>query len=80
MNRNDINKTIKQMKLLISVYLVSLFLSALMFTLGLIYDLIIPIICSGIVGLFSMIGIFYCASLMFRLDKHLEYLENKASI
>lgn len=75
----DFFSELKSLRLLIIVWLLALGFSAVMFTIALIYSLMISIIISGITGFLSLVGIFYTASAIIKLQNHLKYLEFKAN-
>jgi hypothetical protein len=76
---DNIRGNIKSLKNLIFIWIVAIGFAAVMFTIGLIYDIGFAIIIAGVISVFSLIGIIYSASLVIRLENHLKYLEFKAN-
>lgn len=76
----DILNNLKSMRMLIIVWLLALGFSAVMFTISLVYSIMPAIFISGITGFLSLIGIFYTASIIIKMQNHLKYLEYKANI
>lgn len=75
----DVRGSIKSLKLLIIVWILAIGFSAVMLTISLIYEIRVSLIISLILGLFSLIGIGYTASLIIKLENHIKYLEYKAN-
>ena len=75
----DIRGNIKSLKMLIVVWILAIGLSAVMFTISLIYDIRVALIISGITGMLSLIGIVYAAGMVIKLENHLRYLEYRAN-
>lgn len=55
------------MYILIAVWLLSLLFSAVMFTMSLIYDVIIALIISCVTGVLACIGIFYTGYVIIKI-------------
>lgn len=79
----DIKKlesNIKTMYLLIVVFLLSVLFSAVMFTMSLIYDVLVSLIISSITGVLSCIGIFYTGYIINKIKETLFYIKNVDNI
>ena len=72
----EIKSTLRTMHLLIFVWSLALMFSAVMFTISLYKDEIIPIYIFIVSGVLSSIGIFYTSYLIFRIDR---YIKNKTN-
>ena len=72
----ELKGTLKTMYILIAIWLLAVLFSAVMFTMSLIYDVMISLIISGISGVLSCIGIFYSGYLIIRIKDVLNNMEN----
>ena len=75
----NIRGNIKSLKMLIIVWILAIGLSAVMFTISLIYDIKVALIIAGITGMLALIGIVYSAGLVIKLENHLRYLEYRTN-
>lgn len=73
----DFERTFKTLRMVMVVWLLAIFFSAVMFTLALIYDLFIVIVISGVTGVLSMIGIFFTGYSLIKLSNSEKYLKYK---
>lgn len=76
----EVKGTLKTMYILVAVWLLAVLFSAVMFTLSLIYEVILSIIISGVTGVLSCIGIFYTAYLIIKIKEALNSIENNQII
>lgn len=71
----EIKGNLKNMYILLVVWLLSVLFSAVMFTLSLVYDVIPSLIISSITGVLSCIGIFYTGYIITRIKYSLSNLD-----
>ena len=64
------------MILLIVVWMLALLYSAVMFTMALIYSVMVTFYVSCVTGVISCIGIFYTGNILIRINNMIEKLEN----
>ena len=57
------------MYILLVVWLLSILFSAVMFTMSLIYDVLVSLIVSGVTGVLSCVGVFYTGYIIMRLKE-----------
>ena len=76
----NVKSEISTLYILLVVWFLAILFSAVMFTISLVYDVVITIFISGVTGVLSMIGVFYTGSLIIKLSKHVDYIESKANI
>ncbi len=67
-------------RMLMVVWFLSLFLSAVMFTISLMNEVVESLFISGLTGVFSTIGIFYTGSTIIKIKSRLEYIKTKKNI
>lgn len=75
----NIRGNIKSFRMLMVVWILAVSFSAVMFTIALIYDIMVALIISGVTGMLSLIGIVYTAGLIIKLENHLKYLEYRTN-
>jgi uncharacterized membrane protein len=75
----NIRGNIKSFRMLMVVWILAISFSAVMFTIALIYDIMVALIISGVTGMLSLIGIVYTAGLIIKLENHLKYLEYRTN-
>ena len=63
---------LKTMYILLVVWLLALLFSAVMFTMSLIYDVLVVLIISCVTGVLSCIGIFYTGYILIRIKTLLD--------
>ena len=71
---NDLKRSLKNMYLVIIVWLLSLLFSAVMFTLSLIYEVNVSLFLSIGTGIFSSIGTFYTAYIIIKIKQKLKVI------
>lgn len=76
----ELKKNLTFFRFLMGIWFVSVLFSAIMFTLGLMYDISVAIILSCVTGLLSLIGIIYTGYCIIKIDNILEYKKRKGSI
>ena len=69
----------KRLKLIIIIWLISILLSSIMFTIALVYDVYIALIISCVIGILSIIGIFYSGYIYIKLENESKYLKYKVA-
>ena len=72
-----LNKNLSFFRLLMSIWFISIFFTAVMYTLGLLYNLNVVIILSGVTGLISLIGAIYTGYSIIRIKNSIKYFEEK---
>ena len=73
----NIFDNLKTLKKIMSVWIIAIFFSSLMFTLGLIYEIKIVVILACITGILSIIGTLYSGYIIIRLENQSSYLKHK---
>ncbi len=63
------------MYILLVVWFLSILFSAVMFTMSLIYDVILSLIISGVTGVLSCIGVFYTGYIIIKIKMKLSSIE-----
>lgn len=63
------------MYILLVVWLLSILFSAVMFTMSLIYDVLVSLIVSGVTGVLSCIGVFYTGYIIMRLKERISNVD-----
>lgn len=61
------------LRMLNVVWILSLILSAIMFTIGLINTVIESIVLSGVTGVLSLIGVIYTGGLLIKIKNRMKY-------
>ena len=64
------------MYILLVVWLLSVLFSAVLFTMALIYDILLSLIISGVTGVLSCVGIFYTGYIITRIKTKIYNVEN----
>ena len=63
------------MYILLVVWLLSILFSAVMFTMSLIYDVLVSLIVSGVTGVLSCVGVFYTGYIIMRLKERISNVD-----
>ena len=71
-----INEELKTLKMLLIVWFLALALASIMYTISLMYEVYFTIILSGIIGTCSVIGIFYTAFAIIRINEAKKLINN----
>ena len=71
----ELKGNLRNMYILVVVWLLAVLFSAVMFTLSLIYDVFVSLIISGVTGVLSCIGIFYTGYVITRINYTLYKLD-----
>ena len=64
-------------RFIMAIWFIAVFFSAVMYTLGLYYELNVVIILSCVTGLISLIGTIYTGYSIIRIKNGIKYLEEK---
>ena len=73
----DLKKNLSAFRLVLGVWYCAILFTAVMFTFGLMYDIQIVILLSGITGLASLIGIIYTGYSIIKIKNSIKYYEEK---
>ena len=73
----ELVNNLKLFRFLLGIWFTAILFSAVMFTFGLIYEITIAIILSGVTGVISLIGIIYTAYGIIKIDNSIKYLKYK---
>ena len=73
----DLEKNQFLFRLLMSVWFIAIFFSAVMYTIGLFYEEKIVIIIAGVTGLISLTGIIYTGYCLIRIKNSIKYFKEK---
>lgn len=76
----ELKDTKTTMYILLVVWLLAVLFSAIMFTVSLIYEVVVTIVISGVCGVLSVVGVFYTGNLIIKLKAHHDYIETKVEI
>ena len=71
----ELKGNLKTMYILMVVWLLSVLFSAVMFTISLIYDVMVSLIVSGITGVLSCVGIFYTGYIITKIKMKINTIE-----
>lgn len=71
----EVKRNINTMYILLVVWLLSILFSAVMFTMSLIYDVLVSLIVSGVTGVLSCIGVFYTGYIIMRLKERISNVD-----
>ena len=63
------------MYILLVVWLLSILFSAVMFTMSLIYDVLVSLIVSGVTGVLACVGVFYTGYIIMRLKERISNVD-----
>ena len=76
----ELKGNLKLFKFLLTIWFTAILFSAVMYTFGLIYDINIAVILSGVTGVSALIGIIYTAYSIIRIENTLKYYKQKNEI
>lgn len=71
----ELKGNLRSMYILLVVWFLSILFSAVMFTMSLIYDVILSLIISGVTGVLSCIGVFYTGYIIIKIKMKLSSIE-----
>ena len=71
----ELKGNLRTMYILLVVWFLSILFSAVMFTMSLIYDVILSLIISGVTGVLSCIGVFYTGYIIIKIKMKLSSIE-----
>lgn len=71
----ELKGNLRTMYILLVVWFLSILFSAVMFTMSLIYDVILSLIISSVTGVLSCIGVFYTGYIIIKIKMKLSSIE-----